>query len=125
MPPIPDRIRRFIATSVPSVPWVEALLILREPPLRAWNCASLAARLYVGPARSQELLEALAAAGIARREGTADFLYAPPEALAPILDEFALLYATQLVEVTEIIHNSVDRRAVQFADAFRIRKEVP
>lgn len=125
MAAIPDRVRRFIATSVPSVPWVEALLILRDHPDRAWDGAALAPRLYLPVARAQELLQALAEARIAVRAAPAGFRYAPPPELHPVLDELATLYTTQLVEITKLIHGSLDRRAQQFADAFRVRREEP
>ena len=36
---------------------------------------------------------------------------------------FADLYATHLVEVTLLIHSTLDRKAQQFADAFTWRKD--
>jgi hypothetical protein len=38
-------------------------------------------------------------------------------------DRLADLYATHLVEVTLLIHSSLDRKAQQFADAFKWRKD--
>jgi hypothetical protein len=35
----------------------------------------------------------------------------------------AKAYATNLVAVTDVIHSRLDRRAQQFADAFRWRKD--
>ncbi|MES2938328.1 MAG: hypothetical protein V4864_11640 [Pseudomonadota bacterium] len=110
MPAISDRARQFIATSVPSVPWVEALLILRAHPRQAWNAPSLAPRLYLPVAQAQELLRALCDAGIAVHAEPAAFRYQPPDALRPVLDEVAWLYATSLVEVTQIIHDSLTLR---------------
>ncbi len=123
MAPVPDRVRRFIATSVPSVPWVEALLILRAHSGQPWDGASLAPRLYLPVARARELLDALAQAGIAVSEEPGVFRYGPPQELLPVLDALAELYTTHLVQVTKLIHGSLDRRALQFADAFRVRRE--
>ena len=39
------------------------------------------------------------------------------------IDRLADLYATHLVEVTHLIHSSLDRKAQQFADAFKWRKD--
>ncbi|HEX7186062.1 MAG TPA: hypothetical protein VF756_29825 [Thermoanaerobaculia bacterium] len=44
---LPDDIRRFILTSVPSVPCLEAILLLRNDPDVGWDVQRLAARLYV------------------------------------------------------------------------------
>lgn len=123
---LPDDIRRFILTSVPSVPYLEAILLLRTDPDVAWDVRSLAARLYVAERQAAEVLSALAAAGIARREdhgGTALFRYAPATAeLRERLDALAQAYSANLVGVTDLIHSRLDKRAQQFADAFRLRK---
>ena len=81
-PSIPEDLRRFVLTSIPSVPFLEALLLMRADPDRAWRRDTLARRLYV-------------------REKTAE----------------------DLVEVTHLIHSSLDRKAQQFADAFKWRKD--
>jgi hypothetical protein len=39
------------------------------------------------------------------------------------IDQLAELYARHLVEVTLLIHSSLDRKAQQFADAFKWRKD--
>ena len=38
---IPDDVRRFILTSVPSVPYLEAMLLLRGEPQAAWDASAL------------------------------------------------------------------------------------
>jgi hypothetical protein len=45
--PIPEELRRFILTSVPSVPFLEALLLMRADQTQPWRSDTLAARLYV------------------------------------------------------------------------------
>ncbi|WP_312519712.1 hypothetical protein [Massilia sp.] len=130
-PPIPEDVRRFILTSVPSVPFLEALLLLRADPARQWDGAMLAGRLYIGERVAADLLQALCTAGMARRcEPQADptasqppCCYAPGEALRERIDRLAEVYARQLVDVTHLIHSSLDRKAQQFADAFRLRKD--
>jgi len=124
---IPEDIRRFILTSVPSVPYLEAILLLRTDPGTAWDVPRTAARLYVPERQAAELLTALAAAGIARSEDLGEaalFRYAPatPE-LRERLDALAQAYSANLVGVTDLIHSRIDKRAQQFADAFRLRKD--
>jgi Mn-dependent DtxR family transcriptional regulator len=121
--PVPDDLRRFVLTSVPSVPYLEALLLLRSQPRERWEVRSVARRLYVPEHKADELLRELEAAGLARREAEV-WQYAPRDpALAAMVDRLADLYASRLVEVTTLIHSRVDRRAMQFADAFRFKKE--
>jgi hypothetical protein len=125
-PDLPDHVRRFLLTSIPSVPYLEAVLLLRAQRTTAWTVAALSRRLYLREDAAAELLAALAGTGVARVvEGEEpSFLYSPatPE-LAGMLDEVAKAYATNLVKVTDLIHSRIDRRAQQFADAFRWRKD--
>ena len=124
---LPDDLRRFILASVPSVPYLEALLLLRHDPEVEWDVRRVAARLYVSERQAAEVLTALAAAGIARGEDRGDtalFRYAPATAeLAERLDALAQAYSANLVGVTGLIHSRTDNRAQQVADAFRLRKD--
>ena len=123
---IPDDIRRFILTSVPSVPYLEAILLLRTEPDAEWDVRRVAGRLYVGERQASELLAGLEAAGIASREVQGDlelFCYAPSTELQERLDALAQAYSADLVGVTDLIHSRIDKRAQQFADAFRLRKD--
>jgi hypothetical protein len=117
---IPDAVRRFVTTSIPSIPYLEALLILKAGPAQAWDAAQLARRLYVSDAVAAGLLAELQAAGVAAR-GTG-WHYAAAAELAAMLDQVEHCYATHLVEMTALIHAGNDKRARQFADAFRWKK---
>jgi hypothetical protein len=121
---LPEDVRRFIQASVPSVPYLEAVLLLRAEPKRAWSSAELARRLYVSETVGAALLEQLRDSGVAAEtEPGGGALYAPSAELAALLDQVATAYARDLVTVTRLIHSRIDRRAQQFADAFRFRKE--
>lgn len=122
---ISDEVRRFILTSIPSVPHLEALLLLRQS-ASAWNAASLAARLYVTAKKAGELLDELERAGFLQREegATTTYRYAPAsEAQADIVGRTAEAYAEHLVEVTKLIHEGTSTGMQEFAEAFRFRKE--
>jgi hypothetical protein len=122
---LPDDLRRFVLTSVPSVPYIESLLLLRREAASTWNASSLARRLYVPEAQAAQLLDALKAAGIAAPVAGEEngCRYAPAPELAYMLDRLATHYARNLLGVTDLIHSSLNRRANQFADAFRWRKD--
>jgi hypothetical protein len=123
---IPDEVRRFIIAAVPSVSYLEALLLIRANPSLSWTPEFLAKRLYIGAALAEEIARQLESAGIialADRELPA-FRYAPqdpdlPELLA-LLD---LTYRNALVEVSQLIHSKSGKRAQRFADAFKFRKD--
>jgi hypothetical protein len=122
VPELPADVRRFILTSVPSVPYLEAVLLLRSEPQKAWDVAQLARRLYVPERTATELLEQLRGSGIAGEEA-GGVRYAPAAELAELVDRVAAAYTADLVAITDLIHSRIDRRAQQFADAFRFRKE--
>ena len=121
---LPPEVRRFILTSVPSVPYLEAVLLLRAEPERPWDAAQLARRLYVPERRGVELAAQLRDSGIAAAVGEGGAVrYAPAPELAGLLDGVAQAYAADLVTVSSLIQSRIDRRAQQFADAFRFRKD--
>jgi hypothetical protein len=124
---IPEDLRRFVLTSIPSVPFLEALLLMRADPEQPWSRDSLARRLYVREKVAEGLLAELCRSGMAAPCPDASAgacRYRPREpALRERIDRLADLYATHLVEVTHLIHSSLDRKAQQFADAFKWRKD--
>jgi len=124
---IPEDLRRFILTSIPSVPYLEALLLLRANPGQRWTGEMLARRLYTSERTAQGLLDELCRSGLAAPCPEPDahcYCYVPAsEALRERVDELADVYARHLVDVTHLIHSTLDRKAQQFADAFRLRKD--
>jgi hypothetical protein len=123
---IPDDVRRFVLTSIPSVPHLEAALLLRGHPGQALGVAEVAARLYVPERSAAELLKTLCASGIAHcTDGpTPQYRYSPKDAaLADVMDRLAQVYAQNLVGVTTLIHDATQRSAQRFSDAFRLRKD--
>ncbi len=123
-PELSPELRRFIVNSIPSVPFLEAvLLLLRAESQREWDAAAAARRLYLPEARTAELLRGLQDAGIAVG-GEGGVRYAPAtEELRTAIDQLAAHYAADLVGITDLIHSRVDKKARQFADAFRWRKD--
>lgn len=115
-------LRRFILTSIPSVPYLEAVLLLRAEPDSSWDAGQLARRLYVPERNAVELIALLRESGVTAGEG-GTVRYAPGPELADLLDQLAHAYAADLVTVSSLIHSRMDRRARQFADAFRFRKD--
>lgn len=120
---IAEDVRRFILTSMASVPHLEALLLIRRESAEEWDETRLARRLYVPEKNARALLADLSEAGfiVAVRDGEAVFAYRPATLeQVRMLDEVADAYARDLIEVTNLIHG---RSALLFADAFRIRRD--
>ncbi len=126
--PIPDDIRRFVLTSIASVPHLEALLLLRAAPEVFWGAPTVAARLYIGEQLAQSVMKDLYQAGMldprSGDDGSIDYRYQPASAaMRGLIDRLAALYASHLLEVTYLIHSALDRKAHMFADAFKWRKD--
>lgn len=123
--PIPEGVRRFVLTSIPSVPHLETLLLLWRHPDKSWTAEQVASRLYVQPDAARALVEDLTRAGLFEsadisgqyrsRRGDA--------ALAELLAAVERTYARQLRAVTALIHSNLDRKAARFAQAFSWRKD--
>ena len=120
---VPEDVRRFVLTSIPSVPFLEALLIFRgsAAPLRV---RTLAERLYTSEERAEELVAQLRASRLVQPGSDGiDFRFAPATAeLARLIDRLAQAYAAHLLDITRLIHSNTERKAHQFADAFKLRK---
>jgi hypothetical protein len=126
MSAIPDDVRRFVLSSVPSVPYLEAALLLHAQPGQERSAAEVAARLYVTDRTAAELLRALCQAGLAECTATPEdrYRYAPKDAvLAATIDALARVHAENLIGVTQLIHDAMQKSAQRFADAFRLRKD--
>ncbi|HEY0060830.1 MAG TPA: hypothetical protein VGC21_01845 [Telluria sp.] len=125
---IPADIRRFILARIASVPHLEALLLLRACPGDAWDGARLAERLYVADKAAQALLADLCRDGMCVAEGdqagSLQYRYQPASAaLGATIDQLAEWYGRELLEITYLIHSRLERKAQQFADAFKWRKD--
>lgn len=123
---VPDDIRRFVLTSISSVPYLEAMLLLRSAPDTPWDATQVARRLYIAEKSAGELLSALHAANVVRATtgNPPAYVYEPAsDDLRNVIDRLADVYAARLKEVTNLIHSRIEKQAQQFADAFRLRQE--
>lgn len=122
-------LRRFILR-IPSIPFLEALLLLRSTPAQTWDAESVARRLYINSQQALELLNGLVAARICKevRRSSVGFVYKPEsDELSKLIDDLADEYAHNLIEVTNLIHanSNKDQKVQLLADAFVLRKENP
>lgn len=129
MADIPDDVRRFVLANIPSVPYLEALLLLRAEPHRAFDCDEVARALYLPAPKAEELIAALAEAGVVQPAEPASaprYCYAPQdEALAEVIGRLAEVYPKNLIPITNMIHAAAaaGTNARRFADAFKLRKD--
>ncbi len=119
---IPDAVRRFLLTSVPSVPYLEALLAFHRQPDACLAAPDVAKLLYIPERMAADLLQALCDSGILARDA-GGFRFAPGAHLGGLIDELAATYAVNLIGVTNLIHDATQKNAYLFADAFKVRKD--
>lgn len=121
-PVIPPEVRRFVLGTLPSVPHLEALLLLRDRP-QGLSHDELAARLYVTKATAARLAADLDRSGLAVSDGTQASYRPTNDDVRATVDVVAAVYARNVVAMSSLIHSTTDLKAFQFAGAFRVRKE--
>lgn len=124
---IPDEVSRFILLAVPSVPYLEAMLLLRREQEQPWSHKQLAARIYVNEKLAQSILSGLNDQGIVALTDQELQLYEfrpATEELAETITRLADVYSRNLIGVTNLIHSRTSKKAMQFADAFIWRKDI-
>lgn len=120
--PISEDLRRFVVARIPSVAHLEALLLLRST-RDAWPLQELSARLYLSPPTVAALVDDLQSHELAVRDGETAQYQPKTESLAQAVDALSTLYGQRLIEVTRLIHSTMEKKAHRFADAFNVRKE--
>lgn len=106
-PAIAANVRRFITQSIPSVPYLEALLLMRSAGSRGLNVASLAKALYVNHKTAAALLTQLKDAALiefAPAPAVEHYCYAPRPEHAELINRLAEEYANNLIGVSMLIH---------------------
>ena len=120
---IPDDIRRYLVQCVPSVPYIEAALLMRENRKAEWQPDLLARRLYLGTDEATRLLFRLHADGLVSA-AAAGYRFAPAsEDLEKVWEQLAVVYAHHLIEVSTLIHTKPSGTAQILAEAFVWRKD--
>ena len=118
-----DDLIRFIHTSIPGIPFLETLLLLRTEPGRCWTVKAVSGRLYLSTVIADDLLKSLCAAGMAV-EGRSGFRYEPQsDELRQMIDRLSDSYRQDLIETTKVIHSRAGKNAQIFADAFKFKKD--
>jgi hypothetical protein len=120
-----DELRRLIQT-IESIPYLEAMLLMRQDGDHVWNEKTISGRLYLSPEIASDILIALYEAGICAPDATnSGVVYKPSNELADLIDQLSVYYSQHLIEVTNLVHakGKSNRRARLFANAFLFKKE--
>jgi hypothetical protein len=118
---ISAELRDFIVRSIDSVGQLEALLLLRADPDKAWDVEQLVRRLYVKEAEAAAISAHLVAQGFVIAED-GSYRYDRDNKHSLVIDQLAEAYARQLIPITNLIH-AKPRGIRAFADAFKIKRD--
>lgn len=117
--PIPDDVRRFLLTSIPSVPHLELLMLaFREQ--RELSVEEIARRLYIQPDAAQALADDLARSDLL--DATTYHISTEPPELVSLLSSLDRTYSRHVRAVAELLHGNLERKAHNFAKAFDWRE---
>jgi hypothetical protein len=112
---IPLEVQQFVAASIPTIPHLEALMLLRATAPAHWGADSLARRLYISRQAAAQVLADLSKDGILGCAGADAAFFYPARTGAPtaLVDRLSALYATRLVEITLLVHSSSGHRRLR------------
>ncbi len=98
-------LRSFVLT-LPSIPFLEALLLLHGAPGTIWTAEAIAQRLYLqSVARADAIVRELAARGFCACTADGMLIYRPADdALHALIAELAREYQGRLIEITQLVH---------------------
>ncbi|WEF33952.1 hypothetical protein [Pseudoduganella chitinolytica] len=105
MQELSPELRSFILT-LPSVPFLEALLLVHAAPDQIWTAEAIARRLYLqGIAPALQIVEQLTARGFCVATSDGQLAYRPADpALHEAVTQLAAIYRQQLIEITRLVH---------------------
>jgi hypothetical protein len=123
MKPVPESVRRFVLTCLPSVAHLEAALyFLRRHPAGS-GVQEVGRALYLADDVAKDVLETLTACGILQLD-EAEYRYRPrSDEITRAMQGLLQCYHEDLIGLTHLIHDATQRKAQRFADAFKLRKD--
>lgn len=124
-PQISERVWRFIADNIDTVPQLEALLLLCENKDQSWTLHQVAARIYVSEEAAREILRALQQRSLICMDGAATMYRCAPATGSPagLIDEVAMVYRRHVVPIATFIHSKAPASVREFARAFDFKKD--
>lgn len=105
MQELTPELRSFVLT-LPSVPFLEALLLVHGAPDEIWTAESIARRLYLQSVGQAHLIVTqLAERGFCVCTSNGQLAYGPVDpALHEAVTQLASIYRQQLIEITHLVH---------------------
>jgi DNA-binding MarR family transcriptional regulator len=112
MPPknLSDDLKDFIVLCIPSVTFLEAVLLMRIGHQKSWDRRSLAGALYLDEPMAERLLDALerAETAVVCNAASRQYRYQPlSDLFRQRIDQLAGVYSENLVGITKLIHRRI------------------
>jgi hypothetical protein len=104
MQELSPELRSFVLT-LPSIPFLEALLLLHGAPHQIWTAEAIAQRLYLrSVAHAEEIVRELAARGFCACTPDGQLMYRPHDGHGVLVGQLAGAYPHRLIEITRLVH---------------------
>jgi hypothetical protein len=109
---VPDVVRRFLLSSIPSIPHLELLLLLWRESACTWSVEAITARLYVPERMVARIAEEFCEADLLERDHRSlGYRFRSSPALNELLTAVDESYSCRLREVTLCIHANAHAEA--------------
>lgn len=124
---LPQDVLQFIAERIDTVPHLEALLLLYKQPAEQWTVERIAGRLYVSLETAEQILQDLEQRKLARKRPDApvtEYVYDPAwDGTGQLMARVVMTYTRYLTPVATFIHSKAPRSVLEFARAFKLKKD--
>jgi hypothetical protein len=119
------RVDRFIVEEIESVPHLEALLLVFNSRSRTWSVEEMAQSLYIQTEIAAKILADLQQRKlIAASDKPGHFLYVSVSAdRDDVVQDLDSVYRREVVRISSMIHSKASAGVLDFARAFRIKKD--
>ncbi len=122
------RIDRFILDEIETVPHLEALLLLFSRRPSCCTAEEMAGLLYVQTEVASRILEGLRMRQLVATSGEAPIRYqyaVSSQDRDQLIEDVEALYRRELVRIASMIHSKASPGVLDFARAFRFKKDKP
>lgn len=123
---ISDNVKKFIQTYVSSIPYVEAILLIRSDDKKNWSITDVSQRLFIDDKTVEPIIKQLIKAKIIITDPKLSYLYkySPDnEDIKMVIDELSVCYSAHLVEVTNLIYSNIEQNASKLSKGFMWRDD--
>jgi len=121
-----SEVDQFILQQIDSVPHLEALLLIWNGRPKRWSVEEMSKALYVRPDVAEKVLEGLAQRSLITHATDDPEAYIYPtdsEEKTKLMEKVDWIYRRELVRVAGLIHSKASAAVLDFARAFRFKKD--